>query len=472
MSDDPSGQAPGRNTAVTKPDLSAGSAPPPTDPSTIPRDTSPTWQSELLLSGGVVFALFQLPPLIDHGMAYFRPRVAEGGMQLLVFLFLYSKIAVLALIVAFTAHLALRAIWIALVGLHSVFPKGVDWSRVRSGPHALAASQRAHVPLPRLIDRTDNASTMVFALGALVAMMGAGVGAVTVAMVGGARLIRGLFGLEIAVDTVIFGFLAIVVGPLLLSQAIDRLFGARIRPGSPPARVIGALVSATTRFAMGRTAASMLSTFTSNVGQRKGLVVVMGSLYALIAFAVLERAVDSGALSLSSETYLPREGMGGALDPRHYADQRNETTRYSVTPFIPSMVAHGPYLRLFVPYDPEDLPPRLAATCPTLPAERVGRARDKARAVAEREESERVAALVACMAALYEVRLNAVPIPAATMRIHTDPTSGLRGLLAMIPIGELGRGAHTLSLNRLPAFDAPPPTPEAPPARHEITFWR
>jgi hypothetical protein len=450
----------------------APGAPPPADPNAVPRDTSPTWQSELLLSGGVVFALFQLPPLIDAGMAYFRPRVGEGGLQLLIFLFLYGKVVVLALIVAFTLHLALRAVWIALVGLHSVFPNGVDWSRIRSGPHGLAASQRNHVPLPRLIDRTDNVSTMVFGLGALVAMMGASIGAMTLLLVGLASMVRLLVGPGISIDTTLFALMGLLLGPLMLAQVVDRLFGHRIPAGSLPARMISGLVSVTSRFAMGRTATSMLMTFVSNVGQRKGMVLVMGSMYALLVFAAIERAVDNGALRLANEAYLPREGKGGALDPRHYADQRGENWRYSVAPFIPSMVARGAYLPLFIPYDPEALPPRLAATCPELPRDRVTAGEDEMATDAARREAERVSALVACMAALYSVQLDGNPVVEDMMRIHTDPSSGLRGLLVVIPIHDLARGTHALTLDRLPAYDEPAPAADAPPERDQITFWR
>lgn len=470
---------PNRDRATAGPSESASAgnaaapgATPPADPNAVPRDTSPTWQSELLLSGGVVFALFQLPPLIDAGMDHFRPRLGEGGLQLLIFLFIYSKVVVLALIVAFTLHLALRAVWIALVGLHSVFPNGVDWSRIRSGPHSLATSQRHHVPLPRLIDRTDNASTMVFGLGALVAMMGASIGAMTLLLVGLAALVRLLFGPWMSIDTTLYALMGLLLGPLMLAQVVDRLFGHRIPAGSLPARAIGALVSISGRFAMGRTASSMLMTFVSNVGQRKGMVLVMGSMYALLAFAAIERAVDNGALRLASEAYLPREGKGGALDPRHYADHRGEDWRYSVAPYIPSMVARGAYLPLFIPYDPEDLPPRLAATCPELPRERVTAAEGETAADGMRGEAERVSALIACMAALYAVQLDGTPVVEDMMRIHTDAASGLRGLLVMIPIHDLARGAHVLTLNRLPANDEPAPETETPPERHEITFWR
>lgn len=243
-------------------DAVAPGATPAADPKAVPRDISPAWQAELLLPGGVVFALFQLPPLIDAGMAGFRPRVGDVPLQSLTFVLRYSKIAVLALIVAFTVHLALRAVWIALVGVHSVSPNGGDWSRIKSGPIGLAANRRDHMPLPRLIDRTDNASTMVFGLGTLVAMPGASIGAMTLLLVGLALAVRwlsGLSGHDIPVDTVLFTLRGLMLAPIPLARAVDRLFGPHIPAGSPLARAIGGLVSANGRLAMRRTASSMLN---------------------------------------------------------------------------------------------------------------------------------------------------------------------------------------------------------------------
>jgi hypothetical protein len=34
----------------------------------VPRDSSPTWELEMLISGAVLYSLFQLPPVLDAVM--------------------------------------------------------------------------------------------------------------------------------------------------------------------------------------------------------------------------------------------------------------------------------------------------------------------------------------------------------------------------------------------------------------------
>src|SRR3954469_2837672 len=90
-------------------------------------DTSPTWELELLISGAVLFALFQIPPVLNGFFARIEPHATTAVMSALLFVELYLKAIVYALIASFVVHLIGRAYWVGLVGLHSVFPKGVRW---------------------------------------------------------------------------------------------------------------------------------------------------------------------------------------------------------------------------------------------------------------------------------------------------------------------------------------------------------
>ena len=48
--------------------------------------------------------------------------------------YFYAKSAAVVLAVTFALHLLLRAQWIALVGMHSVFPQGIRLERMKMGP--------------------------------------------------------------------------------------------------------------------------------------------------------------------------------------------------------------------------------------------------------------------------------------------------------------------------------------------------
>jgi len=84
-----------------------------------------SWQAELIISGLAIFGSLQLPNLIDRfgqwAFTYFSPEVSMYLMLFLIFLNFTSGI----LIFAFIIHFILRAIWIGLIGLNSVYPEGI-----------------------------------------------------------------------------------------------------------------------------------------------------------------------------------------------------------------------------------------------------------------------------------------------------------------------------------------------------------
>jgi len=84
-----------------------------------------SWQAELIISGLAIFGSLQLPNLIDRfgqwAFTYFSPEVSLFLLLFLIFLHFTSGI----LIFAFISHFILRAIWIGLIGLNSVFPEGI-----------------------------------------------------------------------------------------------------------------------------------------------------------------------------------------------------------------------------------------------------------------------------------------------------------------------------------------------------------
>ena len=102
----------------------------------LPRETTPTWEVELLISGVAVFAMLQLPELLDRVVLDWQPRFIDRWAKLLWLVYVYAKSASLILATTFVIHLLLRARWIALVGMLSIYPKGVDWTNVRLGPNA------------------------------------------------------------------------------------------------------------------------------------------------------------------------------------------------------------------------------------------------------------------------------------------------------------------------------------------------
>src|SRR5947209_5596517 len=101
----------------------------------VPARTTPTWEMELLVSGATVFGLLPLPGKLDALFYEQHGRALSTLVQsLMMALWIYARIAVMTLVGTFILHLALRGFWVALVGLDSVYPRGVQPERLRGGP--------------------------------------------------------------------------------------------------------------------------------------------------------------------------------------------------------------------------------------------------------------------------------------------------------------------------------------------------
>jgi hypothetical protein len=85
-----------------------------------------SWQAELVMSGLIVTVLFQLPDLF---IRWVEPSIIQSGELEFTFLKFACTIFLMGidvLILIFGIHAVLRGIWIALLGLNSVYPEGID----------------------------------------------------------------------------------------------------------------------------------------------------------------------------------------------------------------------------------------------------------------------------------------------------------------------------------------------------------
>ncbi len=85
-----------------------------------------SWQAELVISGLAIFGSLQLPEFLNGLVDYCLINFSEEYMEIFFFLFIYPFFAAAILIFSFIAHLILRALWIGMLGLVSVFPNGIN----------------------------------------------------------------------------------------------------------------------------------------------------------------------------------------------------------------------------------------------------------------------------------------------------------------------------------------------------------
>lgn len=431
---------------------------PPEDANQIPKRTTPTWDMELLLSGATVFALFQGAQAMMAGGAYLLPRLQGDVLMLCSMLFTYGYGGLILLALTFALHLAIRAYWVALIGMNSVFPNGIKLDALKAGPLAKSVLLQRVRSMPESIERADNGATIVFGIGVSIAMVLVPVSLVVTVMFGVAALLAWLLGLPAHADWIMLGMMALLFLPYMASAMVDTKFGHRLRPGSLVHRMTHACLVFYARIGLSRASNPLITVFISNIGERRGqaiiFTVMMGVMLSSLAGLVLSRK-DLG-LGSFAEFPDPRRGMGSSVEGRGYANSQ-EPDWSPATPFLPDLVVRGDYARLVVPYLPT-LNGHLMKACPS--ASELDAAAD---------ERVRRDALLDCFSGQITVSLDGEPL-ALRPDWYTDPARDLRGLLYMIPVQNLADGRHEVSV-LTPPRDKPEPgdDPEQP---FVIAFWR
>lgn len=438
------------------------------DPHALPRRTTPTWEMELLISGALVFSLLQLPALLDAWLLRWMPVATDDFRGPLAAISMYLRTALMALTVAFVVHLIVRAHWVALVGVHSVFPGGPRWEALFRGRFQREVSRAQHRPITQRIEAMDNLASVVFALGvALVLMMlGLTVTAGGMFLLSGLLSHIGLFGWSGLVWTM--WLIGLLVGPRVIASLIDRVMGERLDPQHWPARAIRWTLSQRWMLPGVQSANEVIQPLLSNIGAR-GANTWFGLLVAaVLVLAALTMPTLSEQLRL--RILAPRKATAQALLPVHYRDERRGFAVLSMLPSIASRELGDKPLQLFVPLRANRHPQALRAACPDVAGAPPKPQEDADPAVVEAQRSDWDARQLACAHRLFAPTLDGQPWPgsAGSPVFADDPRSGFEGLWWRLDNAAIPAGRHVLRVE-----DPMPPQPDAPArAPIVIVFWR
>jgi hypothetical protein len=408
----------------------------------VPDETTPTWELEMLVSGAVLFGLFQLPPLVSSAFTSTVPRLGAKAYLVAFESYLFGKAILYALIAGFVLHLASRAYWVALVGLDSVFPGGIRWERGTMGPVTREVFRARFASLPVRIERIDNFASVIFASAFGIAFL----------LLGGLTFVGALAGMTWLISHALLhdrGFqrvfvilLAVFAAGPPLAFAVDRRMGARLAPDSAGARIIRAAALFNYRLQGVAIHGPIIQTLYTNVRRSIVLPVMILTIFGAMTAGVLDLAAARNHLSFDGYGLLPRSGAG-VIDYRYYGDQRTGDDRYATVPFIQSDVLRDPYVRLFVAYQPRRDDGALARACPAAPA------LAKASAATPAARQQVGADVLACLSGMRAVSLDGRGVDPG-FRFFTDPQSGLKGLLGYISVDGLAKGRHVLVVQPMP----------------------
>jgi hypothetical protein len=126
-----------------------------------------SWEPEILLSGIVLYGMFQVPELLDQFLFYFKSNVF-GQASDLDNMIAILKVGIYWLISGLIFHLISRGIWVGLVGLSYTFPSGVKpenveyKGRFKDRISSLTTIEKSIVQLEKISSSLFSVSFMLF----------------------------------------------------------------------------------------------------------------------------------------------------------------------------------------------------------------------------------------------------------------------------------------------------------------------
>lgn len=322
----------------------------------LPKRTTPTWEIELLISGASVFALMQFPGWINSHFLSIQLALANSQLSGLINpLFIYVKGAAYALIITLVIHIVLRAYWVSLIGVHSIFPQGLDHEKLKIGPIQKRVMEENNGSMDDVIERADNRSTLVFAIGIGFALT---ILVPSVIVLAGALMawLTWLISESERATVLVFMFgLCLPLLALMLPLWLDAKAGARIENWP---RVRGLMERAIRRIdALGMASTgNMLSAYFFSMQRSRNTAMVA------IIFGITFTLLATG-LTIPRFSKVPAgDGETAALDAAHYRDRQAGDLTYALRPSIQSETIDTDYLELRIPY-PQKMPPSTVAEC-------------------------------------------------------------------------------------------------------------
>jgi len=319
--------------------------------------TTQSWNLELAISGVAMFAILQLPDLLESAFNYlqYNYMTHTDGVAAMLPSLVYSLIRATChvLFAAFLANFVMRAFWVGLVGLLAVFPLGIHYDRIPfSTPYAQQRLADELGPLDRYILWLDKRCNIVFALAfqfvfllvviALLYVLGFMIYLVVQPNVSA----NVWFGVKTALATLVVVFYLAIIW-LSQKKVKETPRGIQLHYRFTK---MGQLIM----MGMYKHTSYVTNTFYSNI--RPGKLVQTAAIFMLVFFVVffLEYINDisrtSGGMSLFNSRHLYSTRIDSLyIEPTAYDSQRPEGAFIGVAS-IQSDVIREPYLRLFIAY--------------------------------------------------------------------------------------------------------------------------
>ncbi len=396
-----------------------------------------TDELELIISGLTLFALISLPSWLFEALSlnftHLSTSMAIAGTLGIT---LATGICY-GLAACFIVHLMVRAYWVGLIGLRTVFPKGIDWSRTPGIGPLTHKHYRSTLPdLETATERADRLASSLFAVISLLTLATLWMSIIvllTLAAGGwiGARIGLTNAGLGIATLVLVGVFAGLPVLLWLLDSVLARRFPSlqENRAFTGCVRLLGRIYSL---IYPQRLVLPVQLTLQSNT---RPIVFYFALLLSVTCIVVIGNLRYNAwrSFTLSDEfVYLDGGDVVEGFRSTYYEDMTNRADRLRAWPRIDSFTQKGSFVSLFLPYQPLRDNLILNDLC---------------------EDSTNEESAVVCLRKLWSVSINDQAVDMAQFVSAERADINMRGLVGLVPMRGLQPGMHRINVIWNPAAE-------------------
>lgn len=396
-----------------------------------------SWQAEMLVSGAAIYGSLLLPDLIRQLIDMALLWLPEGALNICYFIFWYLTICASVLIVSFILHFVLRALWIGMIGLVSVFPAGINRDTDYHSEHFLKQLFEEFPDVNDFNRRLDDFCSLIFGTTFGVVIM-----IIAVCILISSCLILSLVianFLPITISTVFLILILLFLIPTMFSGILnnkalrDKKWVQRIH-FKLSIRIFGRIMYNVFYEPGYYILYILLTNFKRN---RMGLWVVLGIF--LIMLISLPVFMNSNVGLLRQKAFFEMAETDHRIFVDNYEDQMTPG-RAVFAPLLPSDVISGSVMRVFIPMSRREKV-LINEYC-------AGYKEDKS--LSRRENNRRRRnQFKDCRVNYYELYVNDNKLDSLEFFRHTHPNAGEEGLLTYIPSQHFQEGINRLRIVHL-----------------------
>ncbi|OJJ23242.1 hypothetical protein BKI52_02490 [marine bacterium AO1-C] len=400
-----------------------------------------SWEPELLISGAAAYASLSLPDLFKSVFSTYRLDFMIGSSLLDLYFpaLIYSVFASIGqiLILTFFLHFSMRAFWVGMVGLLSVYPQGIRFNEIKYvNSYGKEFLKRKLTSVEEFIIRLDKWCSVLFSIAFIIVLVMLGVAFMyaiffLVVAVGKLLVPSSLTeSYEIIVSSVIVAIAILISLTVLVLKQLKSNPNAERWSFMLNYRMTQAIFPL-----LNKVTPYLMYTFYSNHSRRS--LMISSSLIGGVFAVLLVNNSNSGygrAGVFETRSYFSEGSSEHLLHSDYYENLRSPQQPVEGLT-IQSDIVKEPFLKLFIAY-PKRLDYRLDKFCKPITLD--------AKIAPPVKRAKQDAHYLACFEEFYQVYINKELVDKPNFMFLEHPASKTKGIIAYIPIDHLISGSKNL----------------------------